>query len=412
LGRNRRNKRDRRMFIKDYSKHLKIILPISVVIICIIILSLKIYKTKEAKDYEEALNNEIYNINIVLTEEEKLALENSSKRDVNLSITILGNILCENNILNQLETSNYDGSNIFKNIKKHTAESDLTIVPIETNFVNQNYSGNINYNSPKKLAQEIKNIGGDVALLSNNHSMDYGINGIKETIANLKDIGLETVGTKLAEEESDILINDYRNIKIAFLSYTYGTNKQEEGYENYINLINKEKISNNIQTAKEQGAEYIIASMHWGNVAGSKLTNEQKELTDYLVNSGVDIIIGTHPSSLQKMETRVNNEGKDVLIVYSMGNFISSEEYQNSNLGMVLKIDLIKLAEEEKVYLNKVTYVPTYIKDNELNTENRYEILDIKEEMTNYENGIRNIDEKTYKKLKEGLIKIKELIKG
>jgi len=248
--------------------------------------------------------------------------------------------------------------------------------------------------------------------LANNHSMDYGIEGVKETIANIKEIGLETVGVKANEDESNVLIKEYRNIKIAFLSYTYGTNKQEDGYEKYVNLINKEIIQSDINEAKQQGAEYIITSMHWGNAVGSILTNEQKELTNFLVDIGVDIIIGNHPSSLQKMETRINKDGKDVLVIYSIGNFISSENYQNSNLSIVLNIELIKMAEDDKVYLNKVSYVPTYIQDTGTNSDNRYKILDIKEEISNYENGIQNVDEKTYKKLKQGLIKIKELING
>jgi len=381
-------------------------------LICIIVLSIKMYKTNEVKLQEEAFNNEIYNANIELTEDEKQAIEVETKRDVTLSITAIGDILCENNVLNSVKNKNYDYSNIFSNIKEYTNNSDITIAPIETNFISQDYSGNINYNSHINLAKEIKNIGTDILFLANNHSMDYGIEGVKETIANIKEIGLETVGVKANEDESNVLIKEYRNIKIAFLSYTYGTNKQEDGYEKYVNLINKEIIQSDINEAKQQGAEYIITSMHWGNAVGSILTNEQKELTNFLVDIGVDIIIGNHPSSLQKMETRINKDGKDVLVIYSIGNFISSENYQNSNLSIVLNIELIKMAEDDKVYLNKVSYVPTYIQDTGTNSDNRYKILDIKEEISNYENGIQNVDEKTYKKLKQGLIKIKELING
>jgi len=412
LSRNRRNKRDRRELIYKYSKQLKITLPITIVLICIIILSIKIYQTNQGKKEAEAFNNEIFNANIELTDEEKEILQNEAKKDVFLRITAVGDVLCESEILNSVKNKDYDFSDVFSNINKYISASDLTIVPIETNFVNQNYSGTINYNSPKTLAQEIKNIGGDIALLANNHAMDYGINGIKETSNNLKELGLETVGLKSAEEEQRILIKEYRNIKLAILSYTYGTNTKENDYEKYINITNKDVIENDISKAKEQGAEYIIAGMHWGNAVGSKLNKEQKELAEFLVNSGVDIILGNHPSSIQKMETKVNSEGEDVLVVYSLGNLISSETYQNSNLGMILNIELVKLAEDGKVYLNKVTYIPTYIQDSGVSSENRYQILDIKKEIENYENGTQNIDEKTYQKLKDGLVKIKELING
>lgn len=412
MSRNRGNKRDRRKFINNCSKQIKIILPIILIVICIIILGVKIYNTNIDKRQVEAFNNEVFNANIELTEEEKIALENETKRDVILNIAVTGNILCENDVLNSVSNNDYEFSNIFTNVKKHTTSADLTIAPIETNFVNKNYSGSIFYNSPNKLAEEIKNIGVDLVFSSNNHSCDYGIDGVKETVNNIKETGLENIGTKSNEGDSNILIKEYRNIKIAFLSYTYGTNKKEEGFEKYINITNKEKIKNDIQISKQQGAEYIIVGMHWGNAKGSKLNDEQNELSEFLINSGVDIIFGNHPSSIQKMETRINSEGKDVLIVYSLGNFLSSENSKNASIGMVLNIELIKLAKDDKVYLNKVTYVPTFLQDNGAFSENRYKVLDIKEEISNYENGTKNIDEKTYKKLKEGLVKIKELING
>jgi len=412
LSRNRRNKRDKRLFINIYSKHLKIVIPTMVVIICVIVLGIKIAKTNLAKNDVEAFNSEVFSAELELTEEEKEVIKEETKRDVTLSITVTGNILCENSILNYVKNNNYDFANVFDNIKKHTNSADITIVPIETNFVNKNFSGSGLYNSPKELAKNIKDIGGDIVFTSNNHSVDYGIDGIKETITNLNESGLENVGTKINEGNSNILIKEYRNIKIAFLSYTYGTNKKENGYEKFVNITNKETMQRDINNAKQQGAEYIIAGMHWGNVTGSKLNENQKELSEFLVNSGVDVILGNHPSSIQKMETRVNSEGKDVLVVYSLGNFIGDAEGRNSDLGMILNLELIKLTDDDKVYLNRVTYVPTYIQDNGINSVDRYKILDIKEEISNFEKGIRNIDGKTYNKLKQGLVKIKELING
>ena len=257
---------------------MKVILPSIIMIICILVLSIKMYQTNEEKKQQEAFNNEIFNANIELTEEEKQNIEEEFKRDIALSITVVGDLLCENNILNSVQNNNYNFSEIFSNIKKHTNNADITLFPLETNFANEVYSGKSIYNSPSNLAQEIKNIGADIVFLANNHSMDYGINGAKETVKYLREIGHETVGIKLDENESNILIKEYRNIKLAFLSYTYGVNKKEEGYKKIINISNQETIKNDIEDAKKQGAEYIIASMHWGNAVGSSLNKEQMEL--------------------------------------------------------------------------------------------------------------------------------------
>ena len=111
------------------------------------------------------------------------------------------------------------------------------------------------------------------------------------------------------------------------------------------------------------------------------------------------------------MEVRTTAEGKNVFIAYSTGNFISASKYNNSNIEMILNIEVTKSANSSETRLTKVTYVPVYLLDNGRNAKERYKLLDIAEEITRYEAGNRErITENTYKSLNAAINTIEKLI--
>ena len=104
------------------------------------------------------------------------------------------------------------------------------------------------------------------------------------------------------------------------------------------------------------------------------------------------------------MEVRKNSEGKNVFIANAMGNILSA----NSNLGMILDIEIIRSEKAGGTILSKVIYTPTYTYKN----NNKYEILDIRETIKTYENEDDTIvSKKTYNTLKKELEKLETLIR-
>ena len=212
------------------------------------------------------------------------------EKDVTIKIVTVGDILCENFIYEDAynkETGEYNFSHMFSDIKKYTLDSDITIGLLETNFVEtQNYSGQGIYNSPKALGEELKKLGITVLHTASNHSLDYGFEGLKSTLDYLEELEIDTTGTYRTEEEAgNILIKDIKGIKLAFLSYTYGTNVNTNKVPESsfcINLIDTEKIKTDIQKARAQEVDFVFVHMHWGNVNSSKQTQTQKELADFL----------------------------------------------------------------------------------------------------------------------------------
>lgn len=418
----RRNLRTRRAVVLQSPSRIASIVAICsiiVIIICVIVLGIKnVQHKQEIAKKQEEINNIIYNLFVDEDYENVEMLDIEFPNKV-INIVSTGDILCEEGILEAAynkESGTYEFSNMFSDVKQYVENADITLASLETNFVDgEEYSGRLKYNAPLTLLDAMKNLGIDIVNTANNHSLDYGFRGIESTINKIQEAGLENVGTyKTEEDSSKILIKDVRGIKIAFLAYTYGITSDEKNLEEApysLNLIQKEKIVSDIQKSKEQGAEFTFVLMHWGDVDSSVQNNEQKELADFLFENGADFILGTHPASIQPMEVRENSEGQNIFIAYSTGNFISSREYTNSDIEMILDIEITKDSETGETKLTKVTYTPVYLLDRGKSAEQRYKLLDIKKEIENYENGYtENITEEEYEELLQALIDIDKLI--
>lgn len=135
--------------------------------------------------------------------------------------------------------------------------------------------------------------------------MDTGYKGLVSTLNYLDDAGISHTGTsRSSEEQNTVLIKDVNGIKIAFLSFTYGTNgipvSSQRDYS--VNLISDDLILNQLALAKEQNPDLICVSMHWGIEYQNTQNKEQERLANLLFQNGTDIILGSHPHVLQPME--------------------------------------------------------------------------------------------------------------
>lgn len=417
MSRNRRNKRSSRSILEVMSSKTFITLTIILAII-IVICSVTIFyrNNKEKKILAEQRAELEKNIEAIFEETEKnIANSNNTVRDSIIRISAVGDILCENSILEDAYdkgTQNYDFTSMFKNMSTFFADSDITVGTMETNYTDNKYSGYGQRNSPISFAEALKNIGIDLVSISTNHSLDYGIEGLQETKRALEGIGYDVVGDNLGE--SRVKIKTIKNTKIAFLSYTYGFENQNSKTKEELdsaNIYNSEIAKKDLEYAKEN-ADYSIIIMHWGDAYSIKPNKEQQNIAKFLVENGADMILGNHASAVQKMEVMQSPEGKNVLVAYSLGNYISGETMDISKIELVLNIELIKSGETGEVVLSKVDYTPIYVLDRGTKAENRYELIDMKGTAKAYAEGNKKIvNKETYNKLVEGLKKLEGIIK-
>lgn len=349
-------------------------------------------------------------------------LTNSKPDPITIHMSAFGDTMCHlTNIKNAYDASkkDYDFSNVFKNVRSYLEDADITIGNLETTFAgsSRGYTGYPTFNAPEVLGQNLKDMGVDVLTTANNHCMDKGNSGLVSTLDYLDKYEISHTGTSRSEEEQNsILIKDVNGIKIAFLSYTYGTNgitiPSDKPYS--VNLIDKELIKKHIASAKEQNVDVICVSMHWGLEYKLKPNLKQTELADFLFENGVDIILGSHPHVLEPMEKRTitleDGTTKDGFVIYSLGNFVSGQIYANTKSTVILDIQITKNS-DGKISIDNVKYTPVYLYDKGAGakTRTRYTLIDLEKSISDYENGNdSSISKSLYNTFKDELENIKK----
>ena len=362
-------------------------------------------------------NNSLSNVNTEINED-----KNNEEQPVTFTLTALGDTLCHNtqywDAYNS-ETKEYDFSYVYEDIKYYTKVADITVGSLETTFAGEDkgYSNYPTFNSPDSLATALKKIGVDVISLAGNHALDYGYSGICRTIDVLDNADISHLGTyKTAEDQKKLLIKNVKGVKIAFINYTYGTNgiSVPSGKEFCVNLIDKNLIKKQIDQAKSEGADMIVACMHWGTEYKTSANSEQKELADYLFKNGVDIILGNHPHVLEPMEKKTitldDGTTKDVFVVYALGNFTADQREEITRDSAILNLNITKNI-DGKISINKIDYVPIYMYKNSNAKSHKFKILDIEKSITKYESGdTSSISPTVYTNLKTQLEKIKSIL--
>lgn len=341
--------------------------------------------------------------------------------DTYATIVSFGDALCHKPVDNAVynkKTGIYDFSPMFKYVEKYFQNSTINIGNCESPMAGaeRGYSGYPTFNAPEHLAVDLKELGVDIMTTSNNHSLDKGFSGLASTLDFLDDSEIAHVGTARTEEEQNtILFMDLNGIRTAFLAYTYGTNgiPVPEDKEFCVNLIDEELILKQIKQAKEEGAELIVASMHWGVEYQTTENAEQDKLAELLIKNDVDIILGSHPHVLQPMKMLKvktdEGEEKEGLVIFSQGNFFSNQTQPNTQNTAIFNIGVKKSGETGEVTVESVTYAPIYVNRKEPGAKDRYELLDLDEIIRSYEAGEETWSESMYQlalKERERCIKI------
>lgn len=346
-----------------------------------------------------------------------------SKEDTHFTMSVIGDIMCHNTQYKDAyvsSTDTYDFSYVFEDIKDYVSNADIAIGNLETTFAGKEkvYSNYPQFNTPEQLAYNLKDFGIDVLSTANNHCMDKYFSGLVSTLNYLDDAGISHVGTNAtAEDQNKILIKDVKGVKIAFLSFTYGTNgiriPSDKSFA--VNLIDDDFILQQLTLAKEQKPDLICVNMHWGVEYQTKQNSEQERLANLLFENGVDLIFGSHPHVLQPMEKKTitleDGSNKDCFVIYSLGNFMADQKSVNTRNSIILNINLTKNGETEKISIDEVSYVPIYMYKAARSGLQRHRVIDIEKAIQNYENGTdTSIGQSVYNTLQKELSRIKNIV--
>ena len=251
----------------------------------------------------------------------------------------------------------------FRYIKELVKSADISVANLETTIGKSGYSGYPSFCAPDSFLHAVKDAGFKVLLFANNHCMDKGKRGALYTLDMLDSLQISHCGVyrnaKEREERYPLIIEE-KGIRVAILNYTYGTNGRDIPHPMVVNLIEKETISRDIQTAKEKAPDAIIACMHWGDEYVSLPPQHIKELSDWLIEQGVDHIIGNHPHVVQPIEIRESKTTPDRNVVaYSTGNLVSNMSLRRTDGGIMIAMKLLKILNYTRPF--NVRYLLTWI---------------------------------------------------
>ena len=187
------------------------------------------------------------------------------------------------------------------------------------------------FRSSPLTPEALKVAGFDVINLANNHMMDWGISGLRETLARLSDVGLPTIGAgETLKEARRPAIIERKGLRVAFLGYSasgaWDARPQDPGTA----PIDRELILDDVQAIRS-GADLVVVSLHMGAVSEYPMP-EGRRLVHELVDNGVDLILGHGPHVMQGVELY-----KGKVIAYSLGNFIFDTRPGNVDFKQIVR---------------------------------------------------------------------------
>lgn len=282
----------------------------------------------------------------------------------------------------KIDRDSFDFRPFFHVVKDLLSDADLTFGNLETVTagISMNYTGYPLFNSPDELLDALKYAGLDLLFTSNNHSLDRGVEGIKRTIQAIRKRELVNSGTFLSERDRDsLLIIDLKGIRIGILSYTYGLNGNflPKSKSFMINVIDTILIQNDVSKLTEADADLILVYFHFGEEYSRNPSKFQREIVSKTFSYGADIIIGSHPHVIQPLEIVEEKDSKlkNRIVAYSLGNFISNQRWRYSDAGVILNLDIKKNTRNDSLWIDKISFIPTWVFKGIINGRNQFVIL-------------------------------------
>ncbi|MDR0936050.1 MAG: CapA family protein [Oscillospiraceae bacterium] len=244
-----------------------------------------------------------------------------------VTIIVAGDVLTGERIGPKIEAGKYDEVLDEASAERFRA-ADIAVINLETSVSDRGEPvPNKQYtfcSPPENLAFLRDYLGIDAAGLANNHTRDYGDDALLDTFENVREYGITPFGAgENLEAAAEPYIAEVNGKTIAFFAAnqivptaSWLALENRAGQLSWYEPSHLDLLKENIKTARET-CDYIIVYMHWGIERDLTPNNLQEFTAHYLIDIGVDVVIGAHPHVIQNFEYY---HGKP--IIYSLGNFI------------------------------------------------------------------------------------------
>ena len=266
-------------------------------------------------------------------------LKNSAPEN-SISLVAVGDIMLGGTAEEVLIENGYDYP--FKQVRHLLDNADIVIGNLEGPLTDQCESPledkeYVFRSPPAAVSPALRSAGFNLMNLANNHILDFGIEGLTDTIDSLNKQQIKTVGTgKNLDEARTGTIYNTANGSVGFLSYslTFPESFWATDTKAGTAFGHEAQIREDVRRLDAQ-ADYVIVSFHWGREKSFALRPYQPVLAHAAIDVGADIVLGHHPHVLQAIE-----EYKDGLIIYSLGNFVFGSYSTAARTSVVARLTL------------------------------------------------------------------------
>ena len=251
------------------------------------------------------------------------------------------------------------------------------------------YRGYPRFRSPARLLNALKRAGFDVCLATN-HIVDGGRAGLAERIRLLDSLGLlhpgEFSSPAVARQP---LVLDTNGVRVALLSYTYGTNDLPVAEPWMVSLIDTARMAEDVHRAESLKVDFTIVALHQGEEYRLTPTDEQVRTAEFLARLGVDLVVSSHPHVVEPSglvgARRVDRTPLRMpVLTYSLGNFYCGQRYPNTGTGLIVHVRLVK--DSSGTRIADAGFTPTFTYERG-RLPGRYRVLPIKDALAGFAAG-------------------------
>lgn len=335
--------------------------------------------------------------------------------DLNVTDYVLENAAHENG---------YDFSETFLDVAPILSDADLALLNFEGNLSGGSY-GYKTGAAPLELPKALKAIGVDAVQTANSAAIRQGVSGLVTTLDAFDHVGLTALGTFADSAEfrksGGYEIVEVEGIRIALIAFTKGMDNLglPAGSEDCVNLLYKDystdykkvdtdRIDRVLRNVSEEQPDITIAMLHWGSEYNDEISDSQEKIRKQLQAGGVDIIVGSHPHLVQKIDY---DPIAQTLVAYSLGDFFGDGVMAGSNYGLILDLQISKVNSTGECYLSGWDYTPIFTLKPEQSVLGGHRVVRLLAAMERYEQDfVGRVTDEAYGDMEYALGRIEKRI--
>ncbi len=291
-----------------------------------------------------------------------------------IHIKAAGDLNVTNTVINAgVAVGGYNYTRAFMDVASTLSDADLTVLNLEGNICGEPY-GSDTTSAPRELLEGLRNAGVDLIQMANSCTINNGLIGLTSTLQSIRAAGLEPVGAFASESEfqqsKGYTITEAQGVKVAFVAFTKGLGGRglPAGNDNLVNIlyedyastydkIDRTRITNILKAVEAEKPDITIALLHWGSEYNDDISDTQKSIVNLMKKQGVDVILGTHPHTVQAIEY---DELAGTLVAYSLGDFFGDASRGGTNYSIILDLEITKDSSTGTTKVTNYSYTPIY----------------------------------------------------